>query len=161
MAERDNPYRPPATEAPISGYADATNTEALPPVFVKISSFLFAVFIISPVLLLVASRPSAMFLAFHFTTPPHPQIWVHVLTGLLTFAGFVALAILFRAPSAYDFALHYGIVTIATAVVFHSVADPRSLNWANAAFQYPMLIWFTWHAGTNRRRWRSQQESRK
>ena len=157
MIEFGNPYLPPAGDAPVAVESLKLRNRSLPPVSVTLWSLLFSFFTACPLVLIGAARPSVMFLAFRLTAPPSPLLTVYVLSALLTLAGLVGLSILFRWRLAYDFAMLYCVAAIFTATILHFAVDLRSIQWLNALTQYPMLLWFTWHVGVNRKRWHVEQ----
>lgn len=157
MIDFENPYLPPAGDASVAVESVNVRSRSLPPVSVRLWSLLFSFFTLCPLLLIGATRPSVMFLAFRFTAPPSPLLTVYVLSALLTLAGLVGLAILLRWRLAYDFAMLYCVAAILIAAILHFVVDLRSIHWINAFTQYPMLLWFAWHVAVNRKRWRVEQ----
>jgi hypothetical protein len=138
----------------------------LPPTWVRIFSFLFLIFLISPFfaawqIFETGSQHSISAFGLELQGGRDPLAWILAIDSILFMASLTALFILTKRSFAYDFGILYCAVALAITIPGHFlVGDWSSKAWSNITVQYPLLVYFLVHLIRNRAHWKNQDANK-
>lgn len=145
--------------------SSVTTKPALPPVWIKIASWLFLIYLAVPLLALWQIRATGGQLSIsayglRLEGGREPLAWILAIDALLFLGGLTALFLLIRRRFAYDFGIFYCASTLVFTVACHLILGAHyELSGINAIIHYSLLCAFFIHLVRHRRTWRMLTEN--
>lgn len=131
----------------------------LPPMWVKIFSGIFLIFLVTPLLAVwqisdTGYQHCITAFGLKLESGRASLVWMLALDVILFLGALTGLFILTKRAFAYGFGVFYCIAAIVVSVLAHfSVGTRDEVAWQNIAVQYPLLICFLIHLIRNRHLW--------
>ncbi|MDQ8182719.1 LPXTG cell wall anchor domain-containing protein [Pelagicoccus sp. SDUM812005] len=144
--------------------------QKLPPLWIKIFSWIFLMFALIPVSYLL-NRPFASSggrvsaFGLRIVNTGDAEVWFLSLIGILFLGSLTGLFILTKRSFAYDFGLFYCLTAVVVTITAHAVGfSPNPFipkyHVLDIAVQYLLLSAFLYHLAINRSNWRATSASK-
>jgi len=138
------------------------NSTRLPPLWIKVFSWLSLVYLVVPVLAIwqistIGTQLGVSAFGLALRGDLHPLSWIIALDLVAFMAGLTGLFILTRRRFAYDFGIfHCAINFIVTIAAHFIIRGHNEMTWLNVSLQYPLLLLFSIHLIRHRGQWIAQ-----